>query len=367
MSGGVDVVAAITERDQVRPGSPGLRFARRCLIALTALTAVLFAALPASASWKPVGLGSGTGAARAVGLPTNTAATATSANAVQISWAAPSAPSAPPSQYVVRRTAPSTATVCTVPATTFTCNDTGLSASTTYTYTVEAQAGSWSSGQTAGVSATTPAPPTFTVATAAGNKTAGTAFTVTLTATTNGVTTDTTYTGAHAISFSGPSNSPDGSAPTYPATVTFAAGVGTATVTLVDAQSTTLGATDGTRSGSTSVTVIAAAATQLGYTSSSAACVSGTVTVGNGGSFTSKVSTFDTYGNPATRTTARNVNMSNAPNQGTLAPTTLTIPANASETSASFTYTLPAGPAASVTVKAKSPALTEADCIVKAS
>jgi glucoamylase len=367
MSGGVDVFASNTARDEIRPGASRLRFARRCLTAVTVLLAILVTALPASASWSPGGLGHGTGAARAVGLPTSTAASATSSSTVQITWAAPSAPSAPPSQYVVRRTAPSTATVCTVPATTFTCNDTGLSASTTYTYTVEARAGNWSSGQTAGFSATTPAPPTFKVAAAAGNKTAGTAFTVTLTATTNGVTTDTTYTGAHAITFSGPANSPDGTAPTYPATVTFAAGVGTATITLVDAQPATLGATDGTRSGSTSVTVIAAAAFQLGYTSSSVSCASGTVTVGNGGSFTSNVSTFDTYGNVATSASARTVNMSRTPNQGTLAPTTLTIPANLSETSASFTYTLPAGPAASVTVKAKSPGMTEADCIVKAS
>jgi hypothetical protein len=368
MPGGGDVVVPATARDQLEPDpSRALRHARRGVVGLIALLATLLVAVPASAAWKAVGLGSGTASARSVGLPTSTAASATSWNTVHVTWAAPGGASVAPSQYVVRRTAPSATTVCTVPSTTFACDDTGLSGSTTYTYTVEAKAANWSSGQTPGFNATTPAPPTFKVATAAGNKTAGTAFTVTLTATTNGVTTDTTYTGAHAIAFSGPSNSPSGNTPTYPATVTFAAGVGTATITLFDAQTVTLGATDGTRSGSTSVTVVAAAANHLGYTSSSVSCASGTVTVGNGGSFTSKVSAFDQYGNLAPNAAARTVTMSRTPTQGTLAPTTLTIPANASQTSASFTYTLPAGPASSVRVRARSNPLTRIDCQVKAS
>ena len=86
-----------------------------------------------------------------------------------------------------------------------------------------------------------------------------------MTATTNGITVDTTYTGNHAVTFSGPSNGPSGTPPSYPATVNFAAGIGTANITLVAAQTVSLQATDGTRSGATSVTVVAAAASKLGF------------------------------------------------------------------------------------------------------
>ena len=51
--------------------------------------------------------------------------------------------------------------------------------------------------------------------------------------------TATGYTGAQAITFSGPANSPNNTAPTYPATVNFTAGVGTASITLTNAASTT--------------------------------------------------------------------------------------------------------------------------------
>ena len=87
----------------------------------------------------------------------------------------------------------------------------------------------WISGQTSAVVGDDAGAADAQVALAvAGTKTAGTAFNVTLTATTNGTTTNTAYTGTKTITFSGPSNSPSGAAPTYPATVTFANGVGTA-------------------------------------------------------------------------------------------------------------------------------------------
>ena len=75
----------------------------------------------------------------------------------------------------------------------------------------------------------------------------GTAFNETLTALDAYGNTATGYTGAQAVVFSGPSNSPNGHAPTYPASVTFTSGVGTASITLFDAQSTTLTATQGSR------------------------------------------------------------------------------------------------------------------------
>jgi hypothetical protein len=51
------------------------------------------------------------------------------------------------------------------------------------------------------------------------------------------------------VAFTGPSDSPDGTAPAYPASVTFAGGVGTAAVTVFDAETTTLTATQGTLAG----------------------------------------------------------------------------------------------------------------------
>ena len=85
---------------------------------------------------------------------------------------------------------------------------------------------------------------TFNVA-APGTATVGTAFNVTITAADPYGNTDDGYSVRRRSSFSGPSNSPNGHAPTYPASVTFTNGVGTASVTLFDAQTTTLTATPG--------------------------------------------------------------------------------------------------------------------------
>ncbi|MGZ4678258.1 MAG: fibronectin type III domain-containing protein [Acidimicrobiia bacterium] len=336
---------------------------RRFLVAFAAAFLALGSTV-ALASWIPGNGGSGTSTARSVGLPTSVTATATSSSTVRVAWSAPGGPSVTPSQYVVRRTAPTTAVVCTVALPT-TCDDTGLAASTTYSYTVEATIGaSWSSGQTTPTSATTPSGPTLKVSVAVGNKTAGTAFTVTLTATTNGVATNTAYSGVKTITFSGPGNAPSGAAPTYPASVTFASGVGTASVTLRNVETVGLAASDGTISGSTSVTVVAGAASQLKYTSSSVDCSSGSVTVGNGGSFTSKVTAYDAFLNP--KTGARTVNLTKSPtNTGSMSPTSLSIAAAGSETSASFTFTLNVGNPANTTVTAASSGLTSAACIVK--
>lgn len=326
---------------------------------------IAFGATAADAAWTPGSGGSGTSTGTTLGLPTSVGATPTSSSAIQITWAAPSTGPAP-AQYVVRRTAPTTATVCTVSAPTITCNDTGLAASTTYSYTVEARLGTnWSSGQSGVANATTFNPPTLNVAlSVAGSKTAGTAFNVTLTATTNGVTTNTAYTGAKVITFSGPSNAPSGTAPTYPATVTFASGVGTASITLRAAQTVSLGATDGTISGSTSVTVVAGNATQLKYSSSTPSCASGSVTVGNGGSFVTKVTAYDAFLNPKTGT-ARTVNLTRAPASGSWSPTSLAITAANSETTTSATFTIPVGSPPNTVVTAAASGLTSATCTVK--
>ena len=110
------------------------------------------------------------------------------------------------------------------------------------------------------------------VVSAPGTATAGTSFSVTLTAQDAPGTPSSRYTGSQTISFSGPSNSPDGTAPAYPGSVSFSTGVGTASVTLYDAQSTTLTAAQGGASGTSgSITVAAGANHQIAASASSAA------------------------------------------------------------------------------------------------
>ncbi len=332
-------------------------------IVIVALVVVM-SATSSFATWSPGSSGSGSSVGRSIGLPTAALATAAGSASITITWAAPTGASVTPTQYVVRRTAPSTATVCTVGGGVFTCSDTGLSGGTTYTYTVEARIGTnWTSGQTAGTSATTTAAGNFLVS-VSGTKTAGTAFSPTITATTNGVATDTSYAGVKTITFSGPLASPSGTNPTYPVNVTFTAGVGTPSITLYNAAIATLSVTDGTISGSTSVTVTSGSATQLGYTTSTPSCAAGTVAVGNAGSFTSRVSVYDAYLNPFTQASNRTITVSRSPIIGTLSPTSLTIFTGASETSTASTFTLPNGSPPNTTVTAAAAGLTSASCIV---
>ncbi len=97
---------------------------------------------------------------------------------------------------------------------------------------------------------------------ALGEQTAGTAFNETVTATDEYGNTTTGYTGAKTIAWSGPANAPSGQAPVYPATVTFAAGVGTASIKLYDAQSATLKAKEGTIEGTSGSFTVKAGATK---------------------------------------------------------------------------------------------------------
>ena len=92
---------------------------------------------------------------------------------------------------------------------------------------------------------------TLTIPTTPTTQTAGAAFNVTVDATDN---YGNPYSSATAVpvTFSGPANSPApaNTPPTYPASITFTNGVGTANITLFDAQNTTLtvasaGATSG--------------------------------------------------------------------------------------------------------------------------
>ena len=83
-------------------------------------------------------------------------------------------------------------------------------------------------------------------ASAASPQTAGTAFNVTLTAQDTWGNPTGNLTGSKNLTFSGPSKSPNNTSPTYPATASFSSGVATASVTLVDVQTTTITANDTT-------------------------------------------------------------------------------------------------------------------------
>jgi hypothetical protein len=91
---------------------------------------------------------------------------------------------------------------------------------------------------------------------------AGVAFSEAVTAWDTWHNTAKSYTGAKTLSFSEPSSSPSGLAPSYPATVTFSSGAGTASIKLYDAQTTTLKAKEGTIEGTTAGFAIKAAATK---------------------------------------------------------------------------------------------------------
>jgi hypothetical protein len=90
----------------------------------------------------------------------------------------------------------------------------------------------------------------FSVPTPAG-QTAGVAFNVSVTAQDAFSNTATGYTGSQALVFTGPANAPSGATPTYPAAVSFTAGAGTASVTLVKAETVSLTATQGGLTGTT--------------------------------------------------------------------------------------------------------------------
>jgi hypothetical protein len=89
--------------------------------------------------------------------------------------------------------------------------------------------------------------------------TVGTAFVETITATDLYGNTATAYAGPQGLAFTGPSDGPDGVNPAYPASVSFTAGVGTASITLAAAETTTLTVSQGTISGTSPTFTVAAA------------------------------------------------------------------------------------------------------------
>ncbi len=143
-------------------------------------------------------------------------------------------------------------------------------------------------------------------------QTAGTAFNETVTAIDTYGNTATSYAGSKSVTFTGPANAPNGQAPAYPGTVTFTNGVGTASITLYDAQSTTLTATQGSLTGTSGSFTVSGASSADHFT------VPTPSTQTAGTAFNEQLTAIDTWGNTATGYTGAKVvtfsGPANAPN-----------------------------------------------------
>lgn len=219
-----------------------------------------FTAAPAAAYFSG-GAGSATASASVGVLPATTVTASAGAGTVALTWTPVVAPAGATVTYFVTRTGgtasgncPSSAAGATA---TTSCTDSGLTRGS-YSYSVTAIWRSWTS--TSAVAPVTVASGALTrfVFSAPASGTAGASWPVTLTAEDGAGNIVVADTGSQAIRFSGPSNSPNGTAPSYPASVNFSSGVGTTSVTLYDAQTTTLIAAAGSVSGASGSIIVAA-------------------------------------------------------------------------------------------------------------
>jgi fibronectin type 3 domain-containing protein len=218
----------------------------------------------------------------------------------------------------------------------------GLACGTTYQYRVRATNGVGPSGWSNQISVTTDA--CTYVLSAPSSVTAGTAFTVTITAQVGGAT-NTAYSGTRTVSWSGGATSPNGDLPTYTTSVTFTNGVGTASTTLYRTGNQALTAVEGPNSGMVTVNP-APSGRVLTFTSATAndqptSCNDGEeLLVGPGGRFTAKVTVRDAYGNPNNFTANTTVGIGSSNSNGaTVSPSSLTFTSSSAETTASFTAT----------------------------
>ena len=350
---------------------------RRSAAVLTGTALLAVAATgTAAAAWLSSGTGIGGAAATALSAPTSPTATtvAPTASAIDIGFTPASNPTG--TTYTVTRDKAASgvvgATVACSGLTASPCHDTGLSSGTTFTYTVTVVLGAWTKAAATTPSATTSAGPGAFLVSAPASATAGTAFNVTVTARLSTLITDTSYTGSHALTFTGPGTSNLNNAPTYPAAGTFVNGVATVSVTLFKAETTAITVADGTpaRDGTSgSVTVASLATARLVFTGASTACPTGAITFPKNTSWVSFVSLADTYGN-VTANGGSAVSVSSSMNAGSdhnlIAGASLTVAASASPgtTGSSLTVKLNAGNAKVGTVTSTAPGLTSVSCTI---
>jgi hypothetical protein len=147
------------------------------------------------------------------------------------------------------------------------------------------------SGTSASFTVAAAAAASLTVATPS-SPTAANAFSETITAKDLYGNTASSYEGPKTVAFSGPASSPTGKAPEYPASVTFTAGAGAASIVLYDAGSTTLTATEGSLSGTSSSFTVGGASPASFSLPTPSAQTAGT-------SFNETITAKDAYGNTA--------------------------------------------------------------------
>ena len=186
-----------------------------------------------------------------------------------------------------------------------------------------------------GISTPPPPPPAIHYSLSnPGTQTAGGAFNETITALNSQNNAATSYSGNQTLAWSGPNQSPNGTRPQLPANpVTFNKGVATVSITLFDAQSTSLGVSNGNLSASSGPFTVnpgSAHAFELKNPGAQQA----------GRAFSANVNAFDVYGNLAT-TYAGNPTLSgphNSPNANP--PAYSSNPVSFSKGSAAVTITL---------------------------
>lgn len=358
----------------------GLRLSRRTTV-ISAVAAVALAAGGPALAYVLLSSNGAPGTFTADSLGSGTASGATiSASVLRVSWTNP-ATQVTGAQFRVTRTTDSLP-VCTVASTIFTCDDPNtIAPGTTYQYSVQTilSGTNWVSA-TQTVSATSA--DVFTVTAVGGgnipSQTAGTSFTVQVTAKKgSALVTDTAYAGK-ATTISGLASSPSAAAPTYSpasgAVLSFSSGVATYTVTPKDMETATLTVSDTSFAAGTSNSFAVAAGVQnsLIWTTDAAGttngCSTGTQTVGNGGSRTFYVAALDAFENLTKQGASQgSVGITkvsgggNAPN-----PTSLTIAANANPavTGGTTLLSIPTGNPAATTYRATLGSLT-VNCIIQ--
>ena len=241
-----------------------------------------------------------------------TSVTVTSISGVAtLNWTAPTTPSGASFTYTVARsggTGNMAGGCAATSISTTTCQDSTATPGQTYTWTVSAHLGQWKS-PTGQVTATAAGATSNFLVQAPSIETAGTVFTVTVTARDSLNDTVTGYTGT--ISFS----SADAQA-SLPGNYTFTTGSGrdngthtfTNAITLKTAGSQSVTATDtATITGSASVTIDHAAAAKLAFVTAAQTFDASTGAAAGSGAMTVQVQ--DAFGNPVEETTATTVTL----------------------------------------------------------
>jgi hypothetical protein len=340
---------------------------RRGGVVAATVAAVLAVALPA---WAYYALTSNTASrpvtAGSLGTPVTGTPSAT-ATSVTFTVAAPSS-GVTPTGYRVDRTAPSAvASVCTFGTSAGgTCTDSAPVAGQTNAYSVYALIGAWQS-----ITPATPSvfvPPavvkSYTLVPSTTTPTAGTAFSVTITAK-SGAATDTAYTGGKTVNWTG-GQTIGTFPPVYPASpITFTNGVATVNVTLFTAGAQTLTATDANTTaytGSTPSLTVAAATPALSFS----ACTNNAVTVQKNTTLNTTVTRTgnDPYGNSTGTAAVATVTLSpsGSGNAKFASPGTVSF-ANGALATGSATYTTANGVATN-TITAAATGYTSASCTV---